>query len=349
MFTDLKARTLGLGLLLLAGTAMGAAAQEQMQPLADGFPSEPLTLVVVDEPGSADSVYANQLAEAAQKISPVPINVEHRQDFSNFGTWEALAWLTDQGEVADEGYVSIVFTVPGAIVDLLVTDIKSEVGVDLNDLNVVASTEQLPYFLHQRADAPWGDTVQDLVEYAKANPDTVRYISGGLGGAQDAAMQWYMRELGFTVNTIIGGGSSERALTVAAGDGDVTVSPPDVILPHYEAGRLEVLMASGDTASPEPWADVPNAASMGLEGDPWGQTRGVAVSPSVSEEHRAWLQELYTRAAADPEYVAKREQVPGLAVIVRDGEETLALAQTAYDEALPIMQELGAYWGDQPQ
>ena len=75
----------------------------------------------------------------------------------------------------------IVFPAPGIITDLLVEDMKKAVGVDLSDFNPVILTEQLPYFLHQRADAPWGDKLEDLIKYAKENPETVRYISGGPG------------------------------------------------------------------------------------------------------------------------------------------------------------------------
>lgn len=320
---------------------------EPMQPLESGFPSGPLTILVVDEPGSADSIYANQLVEAAQPLSPVPIRIEHRQDFTNFGTWEALAWIMDQGEEGNDGSISFVYTIPGSVIDLLAIDMETELGVGLDDLNVVVSTEQLPYFLYQRADAPWGDTLEEFVAYAKAHPGEVRYISGGIGGSQDAAMQWYIRQLGIEVNTIIGGGGAERALTVASGEGDVTVSPPDIILPHFEGGRVDMLMVSGSQPSPEPWVGVPNAESVGIADDPWGQTRGIAVAPSVPEENRAWLEELLTRAAENPDFIAKREQIPGLQHRILDGPETIAIAQAAYDVTLPIMRELGAYWADQ--
>ncbi len=338
------ARALGAATLAWLSAPLALSAQEPLAPTAGGFPAEPITILVVDEPGSADSVYATQLVEAAQPFSPVPISIEHRQDFSNFGTWEALRWVMDQGELGSQGYIGLVYTVPVSVIDLLVVDMKSEIGVDLADLNVVVSTEQLPYFLYQRADAPWGDRLEDFIAYAEANPGTVRYISGGIGGAQDATMKWYLAHWGLTVNEIIGGGGPARALTVASGEGDVTVSPPDIIQPHWEAGRVDLLMVSGDTPAPAPWDAVPTSASKGLEGDPWGQTRGLAVSPDVPEENRAWLEELFTMAAETPGFQEKRLTVPGLQVRILDGEETIAVAQRAYDETLPIMQALGASW-----
>jgi len=334
-----------LGTSWLCSTA--ASAQQVLAPTAGGFPSEPIVLMVIDEPGSADSVYANQLAEAAQPFSPVPIVVEHREDFSNFGTWEAIRWMIDQGPEGNDGSVAFVYTVPGSVIDLLVIDMEKELGVGLDDLNVVASTEQLPYFIHQRADAPWGDTIQDFINHAKANPGEIRYISGGPGGAQDAAFQWFIRQFGITVNEIIGGGGSARALTVAAGEGDVTLSPPDIILPHFQGGKVDVLMVTGEKPAPAPWENVPNAASLGITGDPWTQTRGIGVPPDVPEENRAWLQTLFTTAASQPAYQEQRLQVPGLNNVILDSAATIGLAQSAYDFALPMMKEMGVYWADQ--
>jgi tripartite-type tricarboxylate transporter receptor subunit TctC len=322
-------------------------AQDVLAPTPGGFPSEPIVLMVIDEPGSADSVYANQLVEAAQPFSPVPIRVEHREDFSNFGTWEAIRWMIDQGPRGNDGSVAFVYTVPGSVIDLLVIDMETELGVGLDDLNVVVSTEQLPYFIHQRADAPWGDTMQSFIDYAKENPGTVRYISGGPGGAQDAAMKWYMSQFGVTVNEIIGGGGAARALTVAAGEGDVTLSPPDLILPHFEGGKVDVLMMSGDGAAPAPWENVPNSASFGITGDPWKQTRGIGVPPETPEENRLWLEQLFRLASEQPDYQAKRQQVPGLQNVILDSAGTIDLAQRAYDESLPLMREMGVYWADQ--
>ena len=341
---------IGIGALLSLGalSLTPALAQDttKLAPLADGFPNRPLTLIVVDRPGTSDSIYATALVRAAEQRSPVPIKIVHRADFSTWGTWEALAWLKGQGAEENDGATMIIFPAPGIITDLLTEDMKTAIGVDLADLNPVAITEQLPYFLNQRADAPWGDTLDDMLKYAKENPGKIRYISGGPGAGQDAAMKMYMEGLDFTVDEIIGGNSSERALAVASGEGDVTVSPPDVILPHFEAGRLDVLMMSGDGASPKPWETVPSSAKYGFASDPWGTKRGLAVTAEVPEEHRKWLEDLFTAATADPEFIKTRGVIPGIQLQTLNGQETRELLQGAYDIALPIMQRLGVYWAD---
>ena len=44
---------------MLAAPSLGHAA---------GFPDRPIVLMVIDEPGSADSVFASQIAEAASRF-----------------------------------------------------------------------------------------------------------------------------------------------------------------------------------------------------------------------------------------------------------------------------------------
>lgn len=321
-----------------------AAAQEKMQALADGFPNRPIVLLVIDEPGSTDSVFANQLAEAASKISPQPVVVEHRVDFTNFGTWEGLAWVRDQGELSDQGYINYIYTLPDAMIDLLAIDIKGEVGVGLEEVNGIIGAERVPIVMIQRADAPWGDTLDDLVKYAKENPGQIRHISGGPGSGHDATMQSWVRRLGIEVKDIQSGTPAERALAVASGEGDINTSPVDVFSPHMDAGRVEPLMISGKDM-PAPWDKLPSAqGTLGWTDDPFGQVRAIAAAPEVSEEHRKWLYDLYLAATKDPDYQAKRLQISGLQILDLDNAGLRTIAETAIEKVKPIYIEKGIYW-----
>ena len=327
--------------------AVTAQAQDALAPLDDGFPSWPIVLMVINSPGSVDSLFAGQIAEAASKISPQPVVVEHREDFTNFGTWEGIAWIKDQGDIASEGYITYVLTVPDAQVDMAALDIESMTGQTMADLNPVFSAERVPYYLIQRADAPWGNTIEELVAYAQANPGTVRHITGGPGGGQDAAMRFWASRLNIPMVDVIGGNPQERALAVASGEGDITASPPDVLGPHYDAGKVNLLLGAGDTTFPEPWQDVPPSQTLFDGSDPFSQTRTIATSPDVPDAHRDWLYTLFSTAAKDPDYVARRQQVTALEVIDLDPQESLDLAESGLEVSIQIFKDLGIYWADQ--
>jgi len=339
--------------LLFAGasaitvSASMAFAQETLAPLADGFPAQPIVLMVIDSPGSADSVYASQIAEAASKLSPQPVVVEHREDFTNFGTWEGIAWIKDQGDIASEGYITYVLTIPDAMVDMAAIDIESMTGMTVDDLNPIIATERVPFFLIQRSDAPWGDTLEDFVTYAQANPGAVRHITGGPGGGMDAAMRFWLGNLGLSVTDVIGGNPTERALAVASGEGDITASPPDVLGPHFDAGKVELLLGAGADAFPTPWeAVVPSESKFG-KADPFSQTRTIAASPDVSAEHREWLYTLFSQAAQTPSFVEQRSKVTALKLVDLDPTEAKDLAMYGLDVTVAMFKDLGIYWGDQ--
>jgi tripartite-type tricarboxylate transporter receptor subunit TctC len=341
--TSLLLRT---GVAALAVAAAPAFAQTMMEPLESGFPNQPIVLMVIDSPGSADSVYASQIAEAASRISPQPVVVEHREDFTNFGTWEGIAWIKDQGEIASEGYITYVLTIPDAMVDMAAIDIESMTGMTVDDLNTVIATERVPFFLIQRSDAPWGDTLDEFVAYAQENPGTVRHITGGPGGGMDAAMRFWMGNLGITAMDVIGGNPTERALAVASGEGDITASPPDVLSPHFDAGRVELLLGAGADPFPAPWEAVVPSGSRFETADPFSQTRTIATSPDVSDEHRDWLYALFSAAAQDPAFVEQRSQVTALQLIDLDPQEATDLAMYGLDVSVNMFKELGIYWGD---
>lgn len=337
-------------LAITAGSVFAASpllAQAKMEPLADGFPNRPIVLLVVDEPGSTDSVFASQIAEAASRISPQPVTVEHRIDFTNFGTWEAIAWIRDQGKLASEGYINYIYTLPDATIDLLAIDIESQVGVGLDDLVGIIGAEKVPIIMIQRADAPWGDTLEDMVKYAKENPGKIRHISGGPGSGHDATMQSWVRRLGIEVKDVQSGSPAERALAVASGEGDINTSPVDVFQPHMDAGRVVPLMASGKDLPP-PWDKLPSAqGTLGWTDDPFGQVRVIAATPEVSEEHREWLFKLFAEATKDEDYRKKRLQISGLQILNLNTEELRQIADTAIEKVKPIYQEKGIYWEDQ--
>ncbi|MFM1862217.1 MAG: hypothetical protein RLZ26_739 [Pseudomonadota bacterium] len=335
----------GAGMLALGALSLPVAGQTPVQPLADGFPAKPIVLIVIDSPGSADSVFASQIAEAASRISPKPVVVEHREDFTNFGTWEGIAWIKDQGDIANDGYISYVLTIPDAMVDMAAIDIESMTGQTVDDLNPVIATERVPFFLIQRSDAPWGDTLDDFLTYAKANPGAVRHITGGPGGGMDAAMRFWLTNLGIEVTDVIGGNPQERALAVASGEGDITASPPDVLRPHFDAGKVELLLGAGAEAFPAPWDKVVPSESRIGKTDPFSQTRTIAVAPGVSTEHRDWLYALFAQAAKDASFVEKRSSVSALQLIDLDPGEAKDLALYGLDVSVGMFKDLGIYWG----
>ncbi len=318
----------------------------KLQPLADGFPNQPLQLVVLDEPGSSDGVYARNMQTALRDISPVPVEVVDRGDVGTYPTWEALGWTLDQPD-GDQGYYPIVFVLPGAVLDLNTVPIEKDLGVTLDDLNFVIVTEVTPYVVTSRKDAPWGNSFDKLVEYAKANPGKVKYLSRSPGSGGYIAMERYMELKGITFDKRVGGSHNEIQSAIGAGVADIGITQVETAMTHWQAGKIEILMVTGDTRAPAPWDNVPSAADEGMPGEPWAQNRGFAVAKAVPAEHRDWLFELFRKATETAGFQEARLRLPGNKLVELDHDETLEFAKRAKDISEPIVRKLGIHWDQQ--
>ena len=316
----------------------------KLQPLKNGFPKTPLSIVVVDEAGSDDGIYARQVAEAASKIAPVDIKVVDRPEFgSTYGAWEALDWIADQ-RGGDEGYMMAVVTLPGSTIDLLATPVANDLGVNMESLNTIALTESVPYVVVSRVGAPWGDSFEEMLAYAKANPGQVKYISRGPGAGPDLAMNNYADIAGVEFNTSVGGSHSEINTALGAGAGDIAVTLPGAASPFVQDGKVVLLTCTGnENPCAANWGkEQPNAASLlGIENDPWGSTRGLVAAQGIPESHRLWLEALVDKATQSEEFVKARTSIPGVGMAHLNKEQALELQKAAYGTAYDILERLG--------
>lgn len=317
----------------------------KLVPLNSGFPSGPLQIIVVDEAGSDDGIYARQFAEVAAKYTDVEIRVLDRPEFgSTYGSWEAIDWAGQQ-RGGDQGQVVVVATLPGSTIDLLTTPVAQDLGASIESLNTIMLTESVPYIITSRADAPWGTSFADMLEYATENPGEVRYISRGPGAGPDLAMSNYSDLAGVEFNTSVGGSHSEINTALGAGAGDVAVTLPGAAAPFIEDGTVVMLTCTGneDPCAANFGEAVPNAASVigGIDNDPWGSNRGMIAPTGIPETHHAWLVALMTAVVDDPDFIEARTSIPGVGLVKLDKAGAVALQEAAYEVAFDILDRLG--------
>jgi tripartite-type tricarboxylate transporter receptor subunit TctC len=319
-----------------------------LQPLPDGFPEEPINLVVVDEPGSRDGIYARTIQEGLADISPVEIIVSD-EPAPQGGTNQTLA-DTMSREGGTEGYWPVVTTLFGGPTDFHVVPIEDEYGISIDDITYLVSTEEQPYVMAQRADAEWGSTFAEWVEYAQAHPGELRYVSNGVGSGHDLLMEYMMNSLGIEVQKIPAAGHQEALAALGAGEGDFSMVQGDLAYTNEQAGRVDVIFVSTSEV-PEPWASedetVVSASVMpDYEIDPvqWGITLGFMVPSETPDEHEQWLYELFAAAYESDVYTERAETIPGVLPSLTTTEETQEIARNNYESAEPIIRELELHY-----
>jgi tripartite-type tricarboxylate transporter receptor subunit TctC len=313
-----------------------------LQPLPDGFPKQPITLLGMDVPSSDDGIYARTMQEALSKISPVTIKVQDRVN-PTFGSWTGMQYMQSSKE-GKEGYIDMVASFTGAAPDLVQSPITKNLGYTLKDANPVSATESVPFTFVVRGDGPW-KTYQDFVADAKAHPGQLKYAANP-GSQTDLAMARLMQHDGWTAKKLAVGSSTKVDTTLGAGAADFGMSLPGAALPHTQAGKIRVLLVIGDTA-PAPWQDATTTKAIGMPDEPWGSLRGFWVPPEVPAAHREWLAELFRKAAQTPEYKKRETTLPGLVFVDENHDKVVQVMQQTLTYAEPLLRQLHLAWDQQ--
>ena len=322
-----------------------------LQPLPDGFPDRAITLIVVDDPGTRDGLYATDMENAVADISPVDVTVSY-EPHPQGGTLPTLAELKER-EGALDGYYPEVTTLVGTPTDLHIEPIEEEWGVGINDVQFIIATEAQPYVMVQRADAEWGDSFDDWLAYAQENPGELRYISAGVGSGHDITMEWMMEGLGIEAEKVPAAGHQEALAAIGAGEGDFTMTRAELAQQNEQAGRVKTLFVSTESI-PDPWTGDETIASaadygrLGLEEIDWGIVLGFMVPTEVPDCHDQWLYELFRAGATSDAWQERLGTVAGLEIYEEPltPQEANQLAQDVYEFSEPVVRAVGLHHED---
>jgi tripartite-type tricarboxylate transporter receptor subunit TctC len=127
----------------------------------------------------------------------------------------------------------------------------------VNDFAPVSNMSTTPTVLVVRADHP-AKTVQDLVAYAKKNPGTLNYGSGGIGTAAHLAGATLQAVAGLKTVHIPLKGSVEIAASLLRGETDFAFPVSSTGLPQVKSGKLRALAVT----SPSRLKELPDVPTL---------------------------------------------------------------------------------------
>jgi putative tricarboxylic transport membrane protein len=146
-----------------------------------------------------------------------------------------------------------------------------------------------------RADSPF-KSVKDLVKYAKANPDKLKFAHSGVWGAVFVPAARFFKEAGITATMVPykGGGPAMRGFL--AGEADFTMAFPSTILGQ---GKKVRVLASGSKGL---FKGVPSFGDAGYSDD-LGSMRRIIMAPrGIPAKRLKMIQEALTKLQGDKTY-----------------------------------------------
>jgi len=268
---------------LLAITAGAACAQ-------DAFPGkQPVELVVIFPAGSSADVSARILAEGIAQDLGVAVPVTNKPGAGGAIGYKYVASTKPDGHALVWNSNSVSTTFHGGMMD-----------IDYKAFDPVARvTIEIPAVVVQ-ASSPWL-TLQDLIDYARAHPDTLKVGNSGIGSHTHMAAVSLFDATG-TSALHVPFGTAQVVTSLLGGHVDVVVQLPGAVVPHVKSGALRVLAVLGSKRDPV-FPDVPTAQEQNVNLAPMDLWRGIAVAKGTPKATIVRLENAVEAALNRTEFV----------------------------------------------
>ncbi|POF32189.1 Bug family tripartite tricarboxylate transporter substrate binding protein [Roseibium marinum] len=241
---------------LAAGVIGGLAAVSAGAAMAEDYPTRPITMVVGFPPGGSTDVVARILAGHMATTLGQPVLVENRPGAG--GT----VGISHVAASAPDGYT---LGVSGVGASILIDALGRDSGYDIdNDLDVIGVMGTLGLVIVGRNGLE-SQTLPELMEYAKANPEALTYGSSGVGTPGHLAMEYLKSLAGVDMLHIPYKGNTPLLNDVVGGHVDIAMLTTPGAAEHVRAENIQPFaVSSPDRSSLMP--DVPTVIEGGFEG-----------------------------------------------------------------------------------
>ena len=221
---------------------------------AQSYPNRPVRLVVPFAPGgSTDAVGRLVAASLAPRLGQ-PVVVENRP---GAGSQIGLEFVT---RAPADGTTLLLGSTDGLAI---VPAMKKQAPYDpVKDFTPIAIVARVPLAFVVNAKFP-PSTLGELVAYAKANPNGVRYGSGGMGSLLHLGVEQLVAASGTQMIHVPYKGGGPMMQDVVAGQVELVVTSTDFTKRFVDSGQLKAL-AVADTARHPLIPNVPTTAEAGM-------------------------------------------------------------------------------------
>jgi len=291
-------RYAGAAVLLLAFIAANAANA--------AYPERPLRYILGSAAGGGPDVASRVIMAELSRQTGQQIIVDNRPGASGVLGMELIARATPDGYTMGHGNINTM-AINRSVLSKLPYDPDRDLHAVIlmyNSPNLLAVTPGLPV-----------KSVQELIDYAKKNPDKLIFASTGNGSSVHVGMELFKLMTGTQMIHV-----PYKAATVAITDltaGRVQLMADNIqsIGPHVKAGRLRGLAVTSGHRVPA-FSELPTVAEAGVPGFDVSAWAGAVVPAGVPKALIARLNAELNKALATP---AVREKLPEMGLEIVGG------------------------------
>lgn len=262
---------------------------------ADNYPVKPITMVVPFAAGGTTDILARIIGQYLTEELGQSVIIDNRAGAGgNIGAQMAARAKPD-------GYTLLMGTVgTHAINESLYKKLPFDPAKDFQPLSRVAL---VPNLLVANPQQPF-KTVQELIDYAKANPDAVNFASSGNGSSIHLSGELFKQMTGVDMQHIPYRGSAPAVADLLGNQVAIMFDNMPSAIGHVRSGKLVPLAVTTAERSPE-LPDVPTIAEAGVPGYEATSWFGLYVTAGTPEPVVAKLHAALTKSLQDPKLVKK--------------------------------------------
>jgi len=228
------------GAIFAAGLIAGAHAAD--------YPAKPIHLLQGFAPGGNADIISRIVGDELQKALGQPIIYESRAGAGGNLASEAIA------NSEPDGYSLVLLTTGHSIGGALYKSLKFD---PVKDFSFISTTTEIPFFFVVNAKSRF-QTIQELVQAAKAKPDAVTFGSAGVGTGQHLTGEVFASAVGAKLLHIPFRGDSAAVTALLSNDIDFIIAPGTAIFGNIQGGTFRALAIS----SKERWPAQPSVPTL---------------------------------------------------------------------------------------
>lgn len=313
--------------LLLSGLAGLAAPAIRPAFAQRDWPNQPIRLIVPFPPGAANDNLGRAIADQLSSRLGKPVVVENRAGAGGSVGSDAVARAAPDGYTLLLGHIGTLAVNPAIYPKLSYDPVK--------DFAPVAMIASLPNVLVVNPKQPFQD-VKALVDFARDNPNELRYCSAGNGSAGHIVMLAFLAATGVKMEHVPYSGLGPGINDLIAGYVDLTLGGAPTVMPLVEQKLLRALAVTSPERMPMQ-AELPTVAETvapGFDVQPWYGIAAPAGTPEaivrrLNEEINLALRapavvERFRKEGANPQPMTPaafgdliRHEVPRWAQVIR--------------------------------
>jgi tripartite-type tricarboxylate transporter receptor subunit TctC len=222
---------------------------------AQTYPTKPIRLIVPYAPGGGLDLFTRPVAIKLGEQLGQPIVVENRAGATGIIGADVVA------KAAPDGY-----TILAAFASqYLQPFVSKNVPFDgLRDFTPIIAAARAPNTIVVNSAVPVG-SLKDLIDYARANPGKVAYVTAGANSSQHMSGLLLASAAGVDLTHISYKGGGPALNDLLGGQVQMGILIMGTIMPHVQAGKLKLLAVVEDKRA-KGAPNVPTVAEGGVPG-----------------------------------------------------------------------------------